>query len=65
MRNLAAEYLKDVGDKSLTGEVSRIAASKPEIAFAYRYALTPPTIPGAVPPPKAAALHRVWNDVRF
>ena len=63
-KNLVAEYLKDVGDEILTGEVSRSAASRPESPFGYRFPLTPPTIPGAVKPP-SPALHRVWADVAF
>jgi DNA helicase-2/ATP-dependent DNA helicase PcrA len=64
VRNLTAEYLKDVGGEALAGEVSRIAAAKPEVPLAYRHALTPPTIPGAAKPPQAPALHRAWDDVR-
>jgi len=64
-RNLVAEYLKDIGDEVLTGEVSRIASARPDTPFGYRFPLTPPTIPGAVKPSPAAALHRVWANVRF
>jgi DNA helicase-2/ATP-dependent DNA helicase PcrA len=64
-KNLVTEYLRDVGDDDLIAEVSRIVASRPETGFGYRFPLTPPTIPGATPPPPTPALHRVWNTVTF
>jgi DNA helicase II / ATP-dependent DNA helicase PcrA len=63
IRLLTSEYLKDVGDKALSGKVARIAAARPEAAFAYRFALTPPTISTAQPPQVTPALHRAWDAV--
>jgi len=65
IKNLISEYLKDVVDESLTGEVSRIAAASPECPFSYRFACTPPEVPGAVKPPPAPALHQAWDIVEF
>ena len=62
VKHLTAEYLQDVGDKALSGAVARIAAARPAVPFAYRYAFTSPTIPTAQPIP---ALHRVWERVAF
>lgn len=58
-------YLMDVGDETLTGEVARVAAARPEIPFAYRFAFSPPKIAGDVKPPQSPALHRVWDNVEF
>ncbi|MGC9396715.1 MAG: hypothetical protein ACP5J4_17865 [Anaerolineae bacterium] len=65
VKHLTAEYLKDVGDKVLSGEVTRIAAARLEVPFAYRFAFTPPTIPTTQPQPSAVALHRAWERVAF
>jgi DNA helicase-2/ATP-dependent DNA helicase PcrA len=62
-KNLVTEYLRDVGDDDLIAELSRIVASRPETGFGYRFPLTPPTVAGAVKPPPAPALHRVWDTV--
>jgi hypothetical protein len=64
-KNLVAEYLRDLGDDALTAEVSKILASRPETGFGYRFPLTPPTIPGATPPPPTPALHQAWDTVTF
>lgn len=63
VKQLTAEYLKDIGGKSLAGKVARIAAAQAEAAFAYRFAFTPPTVPTALRPQKAPALHRAWDAV--
>ena len=55
-RNLISEYLKDVGDRELIGDVSSITETSPDVRFAYRSAYELPS-----PTP----LHRVWDDVRF
>ncbi|MBN2006209.1 MAG: ATP-dependent helicase, partial [Anaerolineae bacterium] len=65
VKHLTAEYLKDVGDKALSGEVAKIAAARPDVPFAYRFAFTPPTIPTAQQPQPAPALHWVWERVAF
>lgn len=65
VKHLTAEYLKDVGDKALSGEVARLAAARPDVPFAYRFAFTPPTIPTAQQPQPAPALHRAWEKVAF
>jgi DNA helicase-2/ATP-dependent DNA helicase PcrA len=64
-RNLIAEYLKDLGDEALTGELSCIAATRAEVPFSYRYAYAPPAMPTGVRPEPQPALHQVWDDVRF
>ena len=64
-KNLVAEYLKDLGDETLTAEVSKLVAAIPDVPFGYRFPLTPPTIPGGVKPQPARALHRVWDSVAF
>ncbi|MFW6116766.1 MAG: 3'-5' exonuclease, partial [bacterium] len=57
-RALCAEYLRDLGDVELLGEVSRIVGSLPENPFGYRSSLTPPTTPKG-----DRALHAAWREV--
>lgn len=65
IQQLLAGYLKDVGNQDLSGAVAKLLATCPEVPFAYRFAYTPPTIPGAPARPPAPALHRAWDRVRF
>jgi len=65
VKHLTAEYLREVGNKALSGEVTRITAAQPEVPFAYRFAFAPPTIPTTQPSPSAVALHRAWENVAF
>jgi DNA helicase-2/ATP-dependent DNA helicase PcrA len=58
IRALTAEYLTDIGQQGLAGEVSRIAASLPENPFGYRFSLTPPNT-------KKREVHEVWKEVAF
>ena len=53
---LTAEYLRDIGDARLLGEVSRLVASLPETPFGYRSPFTPPTT-------KKRGLHAAWQEV--
>jgi hypothetical protein len=59
-RALTSEYLRDVGDPSLLGKVSRLVASLPENAFGYKFAVKPPTTPTKR---DHQGLHEVWMEV--